>query len=102
MGPTRLFEDHLPSVAYLLHVNINETSSCTVSIINSEWLITSSGCVSNIHLDPAEWVAFAGHAQQTLTPQIRQVKRIITKSSNTEDVVAPHEVALIQLSEPFE
>ena len=46
--PTRLFEDHLPSVAYLLHVNINETSSCTVSIINSEWLITSSGCVSNM------------------------------------------------------
>ena len=46
--PSMLFEDHLPSVAYLLHVNVNKTSSCTVSIINSEWLITSSGCVSNM------------------------------------------------------
>ena len=46
--PSMLFEDHLPSVAYLLHVNVNKTSSCTVSIIDSEWLITSSGCVSNM------------------------------------------------------
>ena len=52
-------------------------------------------------MNPAEWVAFAGHTQQSLAPQIRQVKRIITSSSNVDDV-APYEVALIQLSEPFE
>ena len=52
-------------------------------------------------MNPAEWVAFAGHAQQSLAPQIRQVKRIFTNASNVDDV-ALYEVALIQLSEPFE
>ena len=50
-------------------------------------------------MNPEEWVAFAGHAQQTLAPQIRQVKRIITGSV---DDVAPYEVALIQLSDPLD
>ena len=46
--PSNLFDDHLPSVAYLLHVNVNNTSSCTVSILNSEWMITSSTCISKM------------------------------------------------------
>ena len=46
--PSNLFDDHLPSVAYLLHVNVNNTSSCTVSILNSQWMITSSECISNM------------------------------------------------------
>ena len=56
--------------------------------------------------NPAEWVAFAGHAQSgsdsVNSPQIRQVERIITNSPADFEGFSPYEVALIKLSTPFE
>ena len=62
-------------------------------------------------MDPAQWVAFGGHAMGPVsgsadssdTTQIRQVKQIITHPlASYTDGFYQFDVALIQLSEPFQ
>ena len=53
--------------------------------------------------NPAEWVAFAGHANQaqagsSSAPQIKQVKQIVMKTDGS----GQDTVALIRLSEPLQ
>jgi hypothetical protein len=68
-----------PSLALLF--NVRQKTTCTLTIFSPVWLIASYNCVSQISLDPKEWVVFGGTPGSSPlgqgATQIKMVKNLV-------------------------
>ena len=84
--------------------NVKSGTSCTVSILDPIWLVTSHSCINAISPDPLEWVLFGGPSGNKAdnATQIRIVRDIVShpRAHQAQHLVS-HDLALVRLFEPL-